>query len=114
MQAFGDYTVLSHHEFPECSLRTLQMEPGQAIPPHYHQRTVQSYLVLDGSVEVRINDVTTALGRGEAVRVATGDVHDIRPRGGAATVLSVSIPPLRAEDHLPAEQRPSSEPAATE
>jgi mannose-6-phosphate isomerase-like protein (cupin superfamily) len=101
MQAFGDYTVVSHHEFPECSLRVLRLEPGQEVAPHYHAHCTQSYLALDGSVEVRVGEVRTVLAPGQALRVPTGQVHGIRPVGGPATVLSVSVPPLRADDHFP-------------
>ncbi len=102
MQAFGDYTVISHHEFPESSLRVLRLDPGQEIPAHLHHRCAQSYLVLEGSVEVRTDDVFVRLDKGEAIRVGTGQVHGLRPAGGSVVVVSVSVPPLSADDHIPA------------
>ncbi len=104
MQAFGDYTVIAHHEFPESSLRVLRMEPGQEIPAHLHQHSAQSYLVLEGSAEVRTNDVFVRLNQGEAVRIAIGHIHAVQPVGGPATLVSVSVPPLSADDHIPAPQ----------
>ncbi len=106
MQAFGDYTVISHHEFPESSLRVLRLEPGQEIPAHLHHRSAQSYLVLEGSVEVRTDAVYVRLDRGEAIRVATGQVHALRPAGGPVVVVSISVPPLSSADHIPATNGP--------
>jgi quercetin dioxygenase-like cupin family protein len=102
MQAFGDYTVIANHEFPECSLRLLRVEPGQEIPVHYHSTSSQSYLVIEGTVEVRVGEVRRRLDAGDAVRVPAGELHAVRPLEGAAVVLSASIPPLRPEDHFPA------------
>jgi quercetin dioxygenase-like cupin family protein len=100
MQAFGDYTVVAHHEFPECSLRLLRVQPGQEIPAHYHATSSQSYLVIEGVIEVRVADVWRQLRQGEAVRVPPGQLHAVRPSDGTALVLSASVPPLRADDHF--------------
>lgn len=102
MQAFGDYTVIAHHEFPECSLRLLRVAPGQEIPVHYHAACSQSYLVIEGAIEVRVGAVWRRVEPGGAVRVPAGELHAVRPVDGAALVLSASVPPLRADDHFPA------------
>lgn len=102
MQAFGDYRVIAHHDFPECSLRVLRMEPGHSIPAHHHAACTQAYVALEGTVEVRAGDVYRRLTPGQALRVPAGQVHAVRPVDGAAVVLSTSIPPLRAGDHFPA------------
>lgn len=100
MQAFGNYSVIANHEFPECSLRVLRMQPGQEIPAHYHTACAQSYLVLEGAVEIRVGEVVRRVNRAEAVRVPAGQVHWVRPVDGAAVVLSASVPPLRNDDHF--------------
>lgn len=110
MQSFGDYTVLASHEFPECSLRVLRMEPGQEVAAHHHATCVQSYVSLEGVAEVRVDDVYRRLERGEAVRVPARTVHGVRPLNGPAVVLSVSIPPLHADDHIPDAGRGRREP----
>jgi quercetin dioxygenase-like cupin family protein len=99
MQAFGNYAVVAHHEFPECSLRLLRVQPGQEIPVHYHSGSIQSYLVIEGVIEVRVADVWQRIEAGGAVRVPTGQLHAVRPADGGALVLSASVPPLRSDDH---------------
>lgn len=99
MQAFGNYGVVAHHEFPECSLRLLRVQPGQEIPVHYHAASSQSYLVIEGSIEVRVADVWRRIESGGAVRVPAGQLHAVRPLNDGALVLSASIPPLRQDDH---------------
>src|SRR5690242_243466 len=90
MKAFGDYTVQADHEYPECSLRILRLRPGQTTGAHLHRRCMQSYLVLEGRIEVQVGDVYHNLAAGEAVRVPIGIVHTARPLDGAAVVVSVS------------------------
>jgi mannose-6-phosphate isomerase-like protein (cupin superfamily) len=109
MQAFGDYSVQADHEYPECSLRILRLTPGQTTGAHLHRRCMQSYLVLEGRVEVQVGDVYHNLAPGEAVRVPIGAIHTARPVDGVAVVVSVSVPPLRAEDHIPVTSRSTPE-----
>jgi quercetin dioxygenase-like cupin family protein len=99
MQAFGNYAVVAHHEFPECSLRLLRVQSGQEIPVHYHAESSQSYLVIEGVIEVRVADIWQRIEMGGAVRVPAGQLHAVRPLDGAALVLSASVPPLRPDDH---------------
>jgi quercetin dioxygenase-like cupin family protein len=109
VQAFGNYRVLAHHEFPECSLRLLRLDVGQASAAHTHARCVQSYLVLEGVAQVRVGTTYHRLARGEAVRIPAGTVHGVEPLDGPIVVLSVSVPPLRADDHFP--ESPTDPPA---
>ena len=90
--------------FPETSLRILRIEAKQRIAPHYHRASAQSYFGVEGTVEVTVNGVPHRIGPGDAARVPMGAIHGLRPIGGPAIVVSVSIPPLRADDHHPVEQ----------
>lgn len=100
MQAFGDYEVVSHQEFPECSLRILRMRDGQEVSRHFHNVSTQMYLGFGGTVEVWVEGRAHRIASGEGVRVPAGAVHAVRPVDGDAIVLSVSVPPLRTDDHF--------------
>jgi len=101
MQAFGNYAVLDHHEFPTSSLRILRITAEQEIAAHFHRACAQSYLGVEGTVEVTVDGTAHRIGPGDAVRVPLGAVHGLRPLNGPAVVVSLSTPPLRADDHHP-------------
>ncbi len=102
MEPFGHYEVLSHVELPECSIRIVRVRPGEEVASHYHRECAQIYTVLEGVVEVRIGESSYRLLPYETVRVEKGTVHGVNPLQGPALLLSISIPPLKREDHHPA------------
>lgn len=100
MTTVGNYEVLRHSSLPECSLRLIRVSPGHAVERHYHQATVQIYVLLEGEAQVSIGDTVRTLRPYESVRVPRFIPHSITSEG-TAVALSVSIPPLKLEDQHP-------------
>lgn len=59
------------------SLAEALLEPGQATERHYHARTEELYVLLDGRGEMEV-DGTRADGPGDAVLIPSGAWHQIR------------------------------------
>lgn len=98
MKEMGQYEILSHVAMPECSIRIIGMREAEHVGLHYHENSTQIYTVLEHEVEARVGERTFRLRPYETVRIERGTVHSIRAIGGAALVLSLSIPPLERED----------------
>ena len=93
----GDYQVLADVRMPECSLRTLQLSPGKKVNLHVHHMTTQVYFVIEGEAIANIAGKSKKLGPMQSLRVPVNTPHGISTET-TATVLSISIPPLRADD----------------
>jgi mannose-6-phosphate isomerase-like protein (cupin superfamily) len=96
----GDYEVVSHVETPECSLRLLRLGRAQSVQLHYHERTTQIYFVLEGVVQAIVGTSSRALEPHQSLRIPPRTPHRISSEE-TALVLSISIPPLHAEDQHP-------------
>ncbi|HEX9034495.1 MAG TPA: cupin domain-containing protein [Streptosporangiaceae bacterium] len=67
--------------------------PDDQAPRHIHHRSDEAFYVLDGQLEVLVNDERRTLGAGELVHVSAGTVHTFANRGPAyARVLVVMTP----------------------
>jgi mannose-6-phosphate isomerase-like protein (cupin superfamily) len=70
-------------------------------PPHVHRSQVESYEVLEGSLDVTIDGRWRTLRVGESADVPIGALHTFRNRSGhRVRVLNQHRPALRFEDFI--------------
>ena len=96
----GNYEVLSNVETPECSLRLLRLGEAQSVQLHYHERTTQIYFVLEGAVQAMVGTSLRVLESHQSLRIPPRTPHRVSSEE-TALVLSISIPPLQADDQHP-------------
>ena len=100
----GNYEVVSHTETPECSLRLLRLTKDKYVNTHHHHKTTQIYFVLNGAVQASVGEKSVTLQQHQSLRIQVDVLHSIRSNK-EALVLSISIPPLEADDQHLAAQR---------
>ena len=76
----------------------VQYEPGKEVPWHRHEDTEQVMFILDGAVEMTIEDETRTLRAGDVVVVNRGLHHSLRSPGGVTFMEALAPVPL---DHVP-------------
>ena len=76
----------------------VQYDPGQEVPWHRHDATEQVMFIIDGEVEMTIEDETRTLRAGDVVVVNRGLAHSLRSPGGVTFVEALAPVPL---DHVP-------------
>jgi len=72
--------------------------PGKQVPWHKHDDTEQVMFILDGEVEMTIEDDTTTLRPGDVVVVNRGLHHKLSSPGGVTFMEALAPVPL---DHVP-------------
>lgn len=73
-------------------------EPGKQVPWHAHEHTEQVMLVLEGEVELTIEEETRTLKEGDVVVVTRGLHHKLYSGGGVTFMEALAPVPL---DHVP-------------
>ena len=76
----------------------VQYEPGKQVAWHSHEHTEQVMLILEGEVEMTIEDETRALVPGDVVVVNRGLRHTLHSSGGVTFMEALAPVPL---DHVP-------------
>jgi quercetin dioxygenase-like cupin family protein len=76
----------------------VQYEPGKQVPWHAHEDTEQVMFIIDGEVEMTIEDETKTLAVGDVVVVNRGLHHKLYSKGGVTFVEALAPVPL---DHVP-------------
>ena len=73
-------------------------EAGKQVPWHAHEASEQVMLVVEGEVEMTIEDETRTLGPGDVVVVNRGLHHKLHSEGGVTFMEALAPVPL---DHVP-------------
>jgi mannose-6-phosphate isomerase-like protein (cupin superfamily) len=80
------------------SLAEAALEPGQATRRHYHARTEEIYVILEGGGEMEVDGERGPVQPGDAVLIPPGAWHQIRADGEALRFLCCCAPPYSDED----------------
>src|SRR5215207_3872318 len=75
----------------------VQYEPGKHVPWHAHEDTEQVMFILDGSVEMTIEEETSILRPGDVVVVNRGLHHKLYSESGVSFMEALAPVPL---DHV--------------
>jgi quercetin dioxygenase-like cupin family protein len=76
----------------------VKYDPGKQVPWHKHDDTEQVMFVLDGEVDMTIEDETATLKAGDVVVVNRGLHHKLFSEGGVTFMEALAPVPL---DHVP-------------
>ena len=63
------------------SLAEARLPPGASTTPHYHPRAEEIYYILEGHGQMRIGSDTKLVGRGDAIAIPPGEIHEITNTG---------------------------------
>jgi mannose-6-phosphate isomerase-like protein (cupin superfamily) len=81
------------------SLAEATLAPGQPTRRHYHARTEEIYVVLDGKGEMEVDGERRRIGPGDAILIPPAARHEIRADDNTELrFLCCCAPPYRDED----------------
>lgn len=81
------------------SLAEATLGPGEATERHYHAKTEELYVLLEGSAEMEVESERARVGPGDAILIPPGSWHQIRAHGPAGVrFLCCCAPPYSHED----------------
>jgi len=89
----------AEHGARNQSLAEAWLEPGQATERHYHARTEELYVLLEGDGEMEVDGDRRAVAPGDAILIPPGAWHQIRASmGGPLRFLCCCAPAYAHED----------------
>jgi mannose-6-phosphate isomerase-like protein (cupin superfamily) len=78
-----------------ASNRALLRDGSPGVPPHFHKRSSEVFLVLAGAMEALVADSVVKLGAGDVLVVEPSVVHALAPAPGSdAEIFVVTTPPV--------------------
>ena len=80
------------------SLAEASLERGQATQRHYHARSEELYVLLEGEGELEVDGERSRVGPGDAILIPPGAWHQIRAAEAPLRFLCCCAPPYADED----------------
>ena len=80
------------------SLAEASLEPGQATQRHYHARSEELYVLLEGEGDMEVDGERSRVGPGEAILIPPGAWHEIRAGEAPLRFLCCCAPSYSDED----------------
>lgn len=79
------YELIGNAEYdgttPNHSLARIIIPPGKSSSIHYHKISEETYYILQGEAQIRVNEKDFKLHTGNACYLAPGDIHRIENKG---------------------------------
>ena len=80
------------------SLAEASLDPGRSTDRHYHARSEEIYVLLDGGGEMEVAGDVRTVGPGDAVLIPAGAWHSITAGAEGARFLCCCAPPYADDD----------------
>ena len=91
-------TIREYHHTVVQSLAEASLEPGAATQRHYHARTEEIYLILDGGGELEVDGERREVATGDAVLIPPQAWHELRAGQSGVRLLCCCVPPYADDD----------------
>ena len=84
---------------PNHSLARMIIPPGKSSSTHYHKISEETYYILQGEGQMRVNEKDLTVLPGQSCYLEVGDIHQIENRGDVdLEFLAVCTPAWVPED----------------
>ena len=80
------------------SLAEASLDPGQSTQRHYHARSEEIYLIIEGGGELEVDGERRAVGPGDAILIPPGSWHQLTATESGTTLLCCCVPPYSDDD----------------
>lgn len=91
-------TIREYLHTERQSLAEAALGPGQATRRHYHARSEEIYLILDGGGEMEVDGGRSMVGPGDAVLISAGAWHELTAGPLGARLLCCCVPAYADDD----------------
>ncbi len=74
----------------------------QECPRHYHNKTTEVYVIVEGSINLEVDGKISTLNQGDHVSLKPGQVHKVFDGQPGTQMMVFSFPPSQEEDFIEA------------
>ena len=91
-------TIREYFHTERQSLAEASLQPGATTTRHYHARSEEIYLIVDGSGELEVDGERRAVGLWDAILIPPGAWHELTAGAGGVRLLCCCVPPYSDDD----------------
>ena len=97
---FDGIKIWVHLDNQQVSVAEAELEIGAIEPMHYHEKSIQNILVIDGKAQFYVGGTEYELRKGQSLVVQSGVHHNVTNVGKEKLLLQVTSQPSAADDRV--------------
>ncbi len=95
---FGDSGPKYLRKGPRLSAGVVVLQPGQDFKNHYHNIMEESFLILDGKVDISIDDTVYTCEPGDLITAEPGETHHLMNNYDVPMKAVFMLAPFQLQD----------------
>ena len=103
---FGDSGPKYLLKGPRMSFGVVVLQPGQDFIAHYHTIMEENFFILDGELEIHIDNETHHCKKGDFIHVEPNKVHYLINKGDSIMKAAFMLAPYQIQDKVDVDYRP--------
>jgi quercetin dioxygenase-like cupin family protein len=97
---FGDNGPKYLMQGPRMNFAVVQFMPGKDFTAHYHEVMEENFYILEGTVDIYVDNVKHTLTKGQFIHVEPGEVHYIVNTSQSPVKMTACLAPYRESDKV--------------
>ena len=93
-------TIREYHHSSAQSLAEASLDAGGATQRHYHARSEEIYLIVEGDGELEVDGERREVAAGDAILIPSGAWHQLTAGASGVRLLCCCVPPYSDDDTL--------------
>ncbi len=85
---------------PRMNFALVQFQPGEEFPAHYHEVMEEDFFILEGEVDIVVDDSVVHLSKGQLIHIEPGEVHFVKNRSDAPVKMISTLAPFQEVDKV--------------
>lgn len=105
---FGDSGPKYLMKGPNINFALVRFNPGQDFAAHYHEIMEENFFIVDGKIDIYVDDKVVTLEKGDFIHIEPNEVHYVHnPYNEPVNMISVlgphqTVDKVDAPDFVPA------------
>ncbi len=96
-EVIGHTAYIENHDL---SIALTQLEKDGIVLPHFHQKSIEIYIFIEGECTMIIDDKKVIAKKGDTIYIEKNEVHEILPCPTAVSFYAISLPAYVQEDFI--------------
>ncbi|WP_069998616.1 cupin domain-containing protein [Cellulosilyticum sp. I15G10I2] len=97
---FGDSGPKYLMRGPRMNFAIVQFQPGQDFQAHYHNVMEENFYILEGEVDIFVDNVKYTLRQGQIIHIEPKEIHYIINNSDAAVKMISTLAPFMDVDKV--------------
>ena len=97
---FGDSGPKYLMKGPRLNFAVVQFQPGQDFPAHYHNIMEENFYIMEGEIDIVVDDKINHMKKGDFIHIEPGEVHYVKNNSNKKIVMISTLGPFQDSDKV--------------